>query len=636
MWSRLRRPRRVWTEKIIDSASEVSTSTAVSPDAHSQYLGPAAPDGAQGTCYAFATATAIRSAQQRIFSRTVEDHGTLVSSITSRYGCNGIASERFPHVLRHMLRTRRLGCREVTIDQAKLLANSRVVLASFALCRDGWDRFSSFFAQHPEGVLASGDLRGSQGGRGGRRDGHAVVIVGQHGDFWMIKNSWGGDFADGGFFRVSLTATLFTFYDVHFCLEDLTAKEIHAYHHAPHAISIDITRRLQRASILSLGLRMNFTSMQIEGAQNWKCPIADWNVRNPDRRVLPGYQIVSVNGETQRQCIIDRLAQDTVLKIHLVVAEPGRFRDVLDEQVRARSYAHAIADGIRDAQSRIFGRVVDYHDDIASYLLRQYESNIVDVYPALRDACASYGFHCAKVRPDQVEHILCKRHLIASLSLDSCAWKRLSIFFDNNPDGIADRDSLRGEMHGISQAASLVLVGQSDAHWDFKDLPSWDLGERRAIRIAKDLATLEFYDIHFFVSDLSPTEARLYSEAPPWRRIRIRRSKEEVKGVLVLGWTINTSSLQVEWVARWGPIGDFNSKFAPERNVHPGHRVVRANGLADPGEITRALEEADIINIVLAKSPDMLSDVPPVKPWERRHPAEFRRGTGTFIADNSL
>lgn len=61
--------------------------------------------------------------------------------------------------------------------------------------------------------------------------GHAVVLIRCDPDCLTFMNSWGQQFADGGFFRVKdqtvLNAT--TFYDIYWTLNDLTLNEKQAY-----------------------------------------------------------------------------------------------------------------------------------------------------------------------------------------------------------------------------------------------------------------------------------------------------------------------------------------------------------------------------------------------------------------------
>ena len=78
--------------------------------------------------------------------------------------------------------------------------SSRVVLAAFSLDEAEWNRFSGFFEAGPAAVLQAEDLRGPAFGK---IEGHGVVITGESQNAWFIKNSWGDEFADDGYFRVA-------------------------------------------------------------------------------------------------------------------------------------------------------------------------------------------------------------------------------------------------------------------------------------------------------------------------------------------------------------------------------------------------------------------------------------------------
>jgi hypothetical protein len=66
---------------------------------------------------------------------------------------------------------------------------------------DIYDDFEPFFKKHPKGVYA-GPSKGFKSAEFIER--HAVQVIGYNNvdQFWISKNSWGTDFADGGFFRV--------------------------------------------------------------------------------------------------------------------------------------------------------------------------------------------------------------------------------------------------------------------------------------------------------------------------------------------------------------------------------------------------------------------------------------------------
>ena len=70
--------------------------------------------------------------------------------------------------------------------------------------------------------------------------GHAVVLTRCDPDCLTLMNSWGTDWADGGFFRVTDQSVLneMEFYDVYWTEDDLTDSEKRAY-------TIESTRRMR-------------------------------------------------------------------------------------------------------------------------------------------------------------------------------------------------------------------------------------------------------------------------------------------------------------------------------------------------------------------------------------------------------
>merc|ERR1712118_344043 len=84
------------------------------------------------------------------------------------------------------------------------ILEDRPLVACFWLTQRQWDRFSYFFERYPRGKLSSDDLGPADPDE--RQDGHAVAIIGygqdRGVDYFKMKNSWGRDFADDGFFRV--------------------------------------------------------------------------------------------------------------------------------------------------------------------------------------------------------------------------------------------------------------------------------------------------------------------------------------------------------------------------------------------------------------------------------------------------
>jgi hypothetical protein len=184
-----------------------------------------------GTCYAHATATVIRAAESRIFGRRVEEHNAMVKRIIDQHGSNG-GNETI--VFEEECPPRKLRYKSLNIQGAEEgIRIGRPVYMAFLLTHEQWQQFLSFFTINPNGVLTS-DIISPASWRSSLFDseGHAVVIVGQEADSWKIKNSWGSNWAEGGFFKVkkdALAGYTTRYYDVFFYESDLTEADRMAY-----------------------------------------------------------------------------------------------------------------------------------------------------------------------------------------------------------------------------------------------------------------------------------------------------------------------------------------------------------------------------------------------------------------------
>lgn len=181
-----------------------------------------------GTCYAHAVATILRAAESRIIGRQCEPHSEKLARIVANYGAEGgdprdVLASECPRVS--------LSWREVSIQEAVdiIRKRQRPLLVSFCLAQNQWVAFSDFFERDPKGVLS--EL--PQPPIFARLPGHACVITELQADsVWVIKNSWGGQFADNGSFKVSkslLTECGSIFIDVYFLDHDLQDDDRRSY-----------------------------------------------------------------------------------------------------------------------------------------------------------------------------------------------------------------------------------------------------------------------------------------------------------------------------------------------------------------------------------------------------------------------
>eukprot|EP00438_Fugacium_kawagutii_P026654 Skav225335 [mRNA] locus=scaffold748:311374:313047:- [translate_table: standard] len=525
----------------------------------------------------------------RIFARAVERHDKLVKEITDRFGFDGADVDQ---VLQWLCPCKNLHYRFIDRHEAEEVlrgVSSRVVLATFWLNDTGWESFSAFFRFHPDSVLQARSLRGSFSR--GRRKGHAVVITGQSDEAWFIKNSWGEGFADDGYFRVAKNAIDFWFYDVCFRACDLSRYEISAYRLAPAKLEVTLVHpdRSERNPISSLGWEIDFETMRIERVRKRNCSIAHWNRENPFKKIHPGYQIASVNGLEDRNGIIYELQHSHELQLSLTIMNGfAKLDDVLHERARQFSYAHSVATAIRNTQARIFTRTVELHDDIVDEIVTRWGTTDVDMNAVLQDACGRRGIHywCLTMR-EAAREVSRRggREILATFSLDASAWNRFAQFFTDHPGSVLGRDDLQNDASLPQQAATVLICEvwhlSRQACWGVRD--AWASSESpQMLYVSTDAIDFVFYDMYFYLSDLSSDEIRLFEQAPFILSVSVQREKWWVKGKESLGLSVNEDTLQVEWIAEWSPFEiQHNQRSDEVHRLYPGYYIWKVNGESD-------------------------------------------------------
>ncbi|OXA43242.1 uncharacterized protein LOC118438559 [Folsomia candida] len=187
------------------------------------------------TCYANAVAAAIHLATRMVSQGEggYPHFDDILKKIVTEFGENGADTDKVlqKYAPEYRLRYRNLADEE----QARLaVSQGRPVIARFWLYKEEegrpegqWGDFEKFFKDNPIGVLTKKDLRVQNTGRLGR---HVVLLVDYEPNALVFMNSWGIDFADGGYFRVENADVLgLEFYDVFFHKSDLSKEEIQAY-----------------------------------------------------------------------------------------------------------------------------------------------------------------------------------------------------------------------------------------------------------------------------------------------------------------------------------------------------------------------------------------------------------------------
>lgn len=153
---------------------------------------------------------------------------------THNFGWEGAPTAE---VIRTVTAEYRLRHKEVDETSARHAINAgRPVVCTFGLFANQWTAFSSYFRDNKSGVLESKHLT-NPGGNKGKVGGHAVVLVGFGRGYMKFMNSWGKDWADGGFFKVRDGTVLgsapstrkIRYFDIFWYASDLSAKEQAAY-----------------------------------------------------------------------------------------------------------------------------------------------------------------------------------------------------------------------------------------------------------------------------------------------------------------------------------------------------------------------------------------------------------------------
>ncbi|CAE7391995.1 aceE, partial [Symbiodinium sp. CCMP2456] len=269
------------------------------------------------------------------------------------------------------------------------------------------------------------------------------------------------------------------------------------------------------------------------------------------------------------------------LEIVLNVAAAAKIPDICEKHARCYSCAHGVAAAICHAQSRIFGRPVEQHGKLASELIDRWGCESADVRGILNDACGSRGLHYEELDLVETGDIVPRRHVLASFELDEASWQVLEacLRYPAEASTVPLRAcDIQSDRTATQQRAAFFICGQGYSNgfdvefWFVMDL----LGRR--MKVEKHALQLRYYDVFFYISDLSEAEISLFNSAARVLDVEIKRASTWIKGLEPLGWTVNRKTLQVEWTASWGPIADYNSAVSLDQQVHPGHIIQCVNG----------------------------------------------------------
>ena len=242
-------------------------------------------------------------------------------------------------------------------------------------------------------------------------------------------------------------------------------------------------------------------------------------------------------------------------------------------------------------------------------LYKKWGSATVDVHAALHESCNNRGLHFSILNDQSAAEELSRRQgrdLLASFSLNASAWKRFSDFFVEHPLCVMRARHIQNDATLPQQTAVVQVSGQGQSmhgeHWFIQTPHSGHEDSSIILRISKKAINFTFYDMYFYISDLSPLETHLFSYAPQELTFRIKRQRHWVRGIECLGFNVNEKTLQIEWVATWSPIEkQYNMHVDELHRIYPGHIIVNVNNHKERVEILDRLNKAAVHSIVVSK-----------------------------------
>ena len=198
------------------------------------------------TCYAHAAAAVMHLAMKRILGRVggYPDFDELRKKLITKYGEKGASTFQ---VLKQVCPEYRLQCKRVDAVKAiKAISEKRPVVATFQLNGAQWDQFEKFYKENGKGILTKSYLN-SKTRSTSNPSGHAVVLTSYDAESLRLMNSYGEDFADGGFFRVQDADVLggLEFVDVYWDSSDLRKEEKKAHKQHGAQVASNLMKRLK-------------------------------------------------------------------------------------------------------------------------------------------------------------------------------------------------------------------------------------------------------------------------------------------------------------------------------------------------------------------------------------------------------
>ena len=185
-------------------------------------------------------------------------------------------------------------------------------------------------------------------------------------------------------------------------------------------------------------------------------------------------------------------------------------------QTGGTCYANAIAASICIASARVFGRPKLNFYEVLQEIIKKYGTNGGNVFNILNEDLPKYKLHFKKVDKNGAREAIMKtRPCVATFYLSAQQWGNFSKFYKENKEGVLTKEILNENNEYEDEkdgGHAVVLTHISKDYLTF--LNSWgkEWGSNGYFKVKDaDVLNMSFYDIFWFISDLSEEEIHKYN-----------------------------------------------------------------------------------------------------------------------------